>query len=337
MAKSGDGEDAYELIVCPATAKNPRNTEADIIELTDGRLLLGYTEFYHSSGDDMAPARIAGKVSEDRGRTWGAPFTIQENVGVENVMEADLLRLRTGEIALFFLIKNSEADCHPYMRRSFDEGRTWGEMAPIAKFYPGYFTLNNDRAVQLTTGRVLLPASHTPNVWAQSQLVSLCFHSDDGGRTWYMGRGVVSLAPESTAEEAGVIELNDGRVMMWMRTGLGHIYRAYSSDRGETWIRPESMGVVSPQSPQAIKRIPGTGDLLLVWNNTPGPRRAPLTSTISRDDGRTWGNFRDLEGDGAQTYGYPSVTFVGDEALMTYYCDHMSLKLKIVPITWFYR
>jgi len=337
MGRSGLGDRAYELVVCPASEKNPRNTEADIIELRDGRLLLGYTEFYHYGGHDMAPARLAGRISEDRGRTWSEAFTIQENIGAENVMEADLLRLKSGEIALFFLVKNSEADCHPYMRRSFDEGRTWTETVPIAKFHPGYFTLNNDRALQLSNGRILLPAAYTPNVWAWPKLVSLCFYSDDNGRTWYESRDTVSLLPGSTAEEPGVVELRDSRVLMWMRTSLGHVYKSYSPDAGEAWTRPESMGVVSPQSPQTIKRIPATGDLLVVWNNTPGPRRVPLTAAVSRDEGLTWENPKNLETDDRQTYSYPSITFVDDEALLTYYCDHRSLKLKIVPIDWFYE
>lgn len=172
------------------------------------------------------------------------------------------------------------------------------------------------------------------NPWPQS--VSLCFYSDDDGRTWYRSQGEVSLMPNSTAEEPGIIELRDGRIMMWMRTSLGHVYRAYSSDGGETWSKAESMGIVSPQSPQSIKRIPNTGDLLMVWNNTSGPRRVPLTAAVSRDEGESWENIQDLETDEKQTYAYTCITFMKDEVFLTYYCDHRSLKLKILPIDWLY-
>jgi sialidase-1 len=334
-------EEVFEITVCPASDKNPRNSEADIIELSDGRLLLAYTDFYHYGGHDMAPARISGKISCDRGRSWSEPFTIQENIGCENVMEADLLRLKTGEIALFFLVKNSECDSHPYLKKTFDEAKTWSNPTSIGEFYPGYFTINNDRAIQLSNGRILLPAAYTPNVWAMRRLVSFCFYSDDGGRTWFRSEGEVSL-PKATAEEPGLIELKDGRIMMWFRTTLGYIYRAFSDDYGETWSKPEPMKLISPCSPQSMKRIPETGDILLVWNNTRGPQRTPLTVAISRDEGENWENVKNIETDINFSYAYPSITFVGDEALITYYSHEMktnliSLKLKIFPVIWFYK
>ncbi|MEM3465289.1 MAG: sialidase family protein [Thermoproteota archaeon] len=332
-------EQIYELIVCPATERNPRNSEADIIELRDGTLLLGYTEFYHYSPHDMAPARVAGRVSKDGGRTWSEPFTIQDDIGAENVMEADFLRLKTGEIAMFFSVKNSEADCHPYMKKSFDEAKTWSEPVPVAKTYSGYFTTNNDRAIQAYNGRILLPVAYAPNAWATLRFVSSCFYSDDNGRTWFKSATDVSL-PNATADEPGLIELKDGRLLMWFRTTLGYICRSFSDDLGETWSRPEPMNIMSPESPQTMKRIPKTNDLLLVWNNTRGPQRVPLTVAISRDEGQTWENVKDIETDERYAYAYTSVTFVDEKALLTYYVNegrYLSLKLKAIPIEWFYR
>jgi len=65
-------------------------------------------------------------------------------------------------------------------------------------------------------------------------------------------------------------------------------------------------------------------------------------AAISRDEGEKWENFRDLENDDRYTYAYPSVTFVGEEALLTYYVHDeetrlISLKLKTIPIQWFYE
>lgn len=290
----------------------------------------------------MSPARISAKVSADLGRTWNKPFTIQENIGKENVMESDFLRLKSGAIAFFFCAKNSESDCKPYVKISPDEGKSWSEPTPIAKFYGGYVTLNNDRAAQLSSGRILLPAAVTPNVYAYPALDSLCFYSDDECRTWFRCKNMISLPSSSAgADEPGVVELKDHTVLMWFRNTLGYIYKSYSEDRGESWSSPESMNLVSPCSPQNIKRIPSTSDLLLVWNNTTGSKRTPLTVAVSKDEGETWENLKNIEDD-EYNYAYPSITFVNDLALLTYFVydertSLIHLKLKTIPVNWFYK
>ena len=46
------------------------------------------------------------------------------NEGKQNVMSVSLERLPGGEIALFYLVKNSLVDCRPSMRISRDEAKT---------------------------------------------------------------------------------------------------------------------------------------------------------------------------------------------------------------------
>ena len=69
-APVGQG-DVFRLTIAAATARNPRNSESDIIELRDGRLLLGWTEFYAGNGADDGAARIVGRVSTDGGARGG--------------------------------------------------------------------------------------------------------------------------------------------------------------------------------------------------------------------------------------------------------------------------
>jgi hypothetical protein len=154
-------------------------------------------------------------------------------------------------------------------------------------------------------------------------------------------------------QEPGVIELRDGSLIMIMRCDLGFIYQSRSCDEGLSWSHPEATSLVAPVSPSTIKRIPKTGDLLVIWNNRAGhpdsepfSRRTPLTCAISRDEGETWTNIRNIEEDRSKTYCYTSVTFVGKNALLTYYISEetpdgervlANLKLKILDQGWFYR
>ncbi|MBM3748741.1 MAG: exo-alpha-sialidase [Acidobacteria bacterium] len=337
----------FEYLVVPATDANPRNSEADMLRLRNGRLLLAWTEFYTTKGSDWGPARISALFSSDQGRTWSGKHTLQENIGQMNVMEPDLLRLRSGQVLFVFCRKNSEADCRPMLRVSRDDTRTFSEPVPLPVTpYPSYTGTNHDRLVQLRSGRVLLPLWYTLDYRVSRHILTRVYYTDDEGATWKPSRTIVDL-PDSKAgaQEPGVIELKDGRVLMWLRTDQGGIYRCYSRDRGETWSQPEPMGLASPLSPQSLKRLPRTGDLLLVWNHSKSGR-FPLTAAVSQDEGLTWRHIRNLDEDAAHSFAYTSIEFLDDRALFTYYAGppagvkaepRWSLKLKAVPLGWFYQ
>ncbi len=342
---AGARQNIFQYFVAPAGPGNPRNSEADVLRLPDGRLLLAWTRFYSSQGDDWDPAEIAARISEDGGRSWGADFVLQENIGRMNVMEPDLLRLASGRILFFFCRKNSPADCLPMLRVSTDDARSFSPPQPLPiEPYPSYTGFNHDRAVQLSSGRVLLPVFFTSDYRVDPHIRSRVYYSDDEGRTWRASRTILDI-PDSKAgaQEPGIVELRDGRLLLWLRTDRGRMYQSFSSDRGETWTQPEPSAVVSPLAPQSIKRIPQTGDLLLVWNNSE-KFRFPLSIAVSRDEGRTWNFTRHLDDDPAHTYAYTSIEFPEGRALFTYYAGppagqrgtEWSLKLKSVPIGWLY-
>jgi sialidase-1 len=341
------GSATFSYLVAPATDNNMRNSEADMLRLRDGRLMLAWIDFYSSQGSDWAPSRISAMFSRDKGRTWSGKITLQENIGKMNVMEPDLLRLQSGKVLFLFCRKNSEGDALPMVRLSTDDARTFSPPKPLPiQPYPSYTGFNHDRAIQLRDGRILMPLFFTIDYRIDRRIRSQVYYSDDEGSTWKGSRTVVDVpASKAGAQEPGVVELKDGRVLMWMRTSTGHIHRCYSRDRGETWSEPQPMALDSPLSPQSIKRIPSTGDLLLVWNNSPD-KRFPLTSAISRDEGESWQHIKNLDEDPAHSYAYTSIEFLPDRALFTYYAGppagvksepRWSLKLRSVPLGWFYE
>lgn len=323
------GEAPFHLTVAPVGQNNPRNSEAAIIPLKDGSLLLGWTEFYAGNGADHGPARISGKVSKDGGKTWGEKKTLIENDGGCNVMEVNFLRLRDDRIALFYCQKNSEnEDCRAMMRTSNDDGTTWGpalQISPSGK----YTGLTNGRCIRLKSGRILLEAYENGD--------SYCCLSDDEGVSW---RESQRLKPGDGSWEPACIELKDGRVLMLMRTQLGGQYQSISGDGGETWSEPVATQLKGTAAPVSISRIPTTTDLLAIWNHNTDPAiRNPLTAAVSKDEGQTWERFNNIEEDPDDAWAYPAVTWVGDQALLTYfnYAGGLSLQLKIMPASWFYN
>ena len=117
-SKSPDNFPATVLQLAPSD-DNPRNSEGDFITLDDGRILFVYSHYTGSSTSDHAPAYLAARYSDDGGRSWtDEDVVVVENEGGMNVMSVSLLRLQNGDIAFFYLRKNSTEDCIPMLRIS---------------------------------------------------------------------------------------------------------------------------------------------------------------------------------------------------------------------------
>ncbi len=333
-------------VLLPPGPDNPRNSEGDFIRLKDGRILFIYTHFTGGGGDHDA-AHLAARFSSDGGQTWTQQdqLVIPNEAGM-NVMSVSLLRLQTGEIALFYLRKNSLVDCRPVMRISKDEGATWGDpKVIIPESETGYYVLNNDRVIQLTGGRLIAPvAQHNSPEWEGRSSYGhiMCYVSDDNGRTWR--RSTTILTPTSTVsgdsvlmQEPGVVELADTRLLMFIRTDRHVQYISYSGDNGETWLPARPGNIPSPRSPAGIERIPQTGDLLLIWNNNPDDqRRTPYNVAISRDEGITWEHIKTLEDDPDGWYCYTAIAFVNNRILLGHCAgDRREGGLNVTQITRF--
>jgi Neuraminidase (sialidase) len=337
---------------------NPRNSEGDFIRLGDGRILFVYTRF-SGGGSDHDTAELVSRFSADGGKTWTAQdrVVVANEAGL-NVMSVSLLRLADERIALFYLRKNSLADCRPVVRFSSDEAKTWSEPIPIiANHDIGYFVLNNDRVIQLASGRLVAPvALHNRPTWDkpdwQGQIT--CYFSDDAGKTWRrsetMQRAHDADGNRVTAQEPGVLELKDGRLLLWVRTDAGEQYRSYSSDGGDSWTPLAPMGIASPVSPASIERIPSTGDLILVWNNhahlavADRKARTPLSVAISRDEGVTWQNVRNLDEDPRGWFCYTAIDFTDDHILLGHVAGEQAsgkhlatTRINRMPVSWLYQ
>jgi len=348
----------FAVEVYQATPEHPRYSEGSIATLADGSLLYVTTEFV--GGADHATATIVGRTSTDGGRTWGPPRVVQENVGAQNVMSATLRRLPKSQnqadvdaalngsvdspLGLFYLVKNSSTDLDVYLRISHDQGQTFDEPILITAG-DGYHVMNNDRVTLLTSGRLVCPVAWCDDVAHGGKFKSLVLLSDDGGHTWRESKTSVEI-PERGAMEPEVLELADDRLLMIIRTQFGHIATSVSEDGGKTWGQPSQLSVPAPEAPSTIRRIPSTGDLLLVWNNVAPPaggrgKRTPLTAAISSDEGRTWKHVRNLDTATGETYAYTSVLFHRDRALLSYYVaddrtGRISSRFRSLPIGWFY-
>jgi hypothetical protein len=331
-------------------AGNPRNSEGSFITLAGGRILFVYTHFTGAAHDD-AEAHLAGRFSDDGGRTWSPQDTVViANPPGFNIMSVSLLRLADGRIALFYLIKESRSSWLVLMRTSEDEAVSWSEPR-VCSTRPGLYVMNNDRAVQLDGGRIVLPVAYrTPEDGrGQPEGIIACLLSDDGGRTWRMSRDGRRVAGAWTQEPL-VVARTDGSLLMYCRTQLGRQYVCESPDGGESWSELVPSNITSTLSPASMRRIPATGDLLLVWNNVDHPwvgweelKRSPLNAAISSDDGRTWRCEKTLADDEGYWFCYTAILFVEDHVLLAHSAGGgrgaqrlATQQISRVPLSWLY-
>lgn len=342
------GGETETLLVIEPNEENPRNSEGDIIELKDGRLCLIYTRFRGGSGDHAA-ADLAMRISDDHGRNWSEDRIVVQRSGGLNVMSVSLLRLASGQIALFYLRKTSKEDCRPLMCISSDEAETWSQPTVCITDKVGYYVLNNDRAVQLRAGRLVLPVAwhQGPGRARDTAGVIMCYLSDDNGKTWRRSKdsfkGYAPNGQRITVQEPGIVELKGGQLMMFIRTNTGNQYICHSQDGGETWSKAQPSNLASPLSPASIEHIPWTNDLLCVWNDHsgihkyPAGRRTPLCLAISQDEGKTWSRSRIIEDNPDGWYCYTAVTFVRNRAILTYCAGDKEIgglnRLKVLALS----
>jgi hypothetical protein len=354
MPHSTTGHHVFDLNPSPT---NPRNSEGAFATLGDGRIVFSYSHFTGGK-EDHAFGHLASRYSSDGGRTWTTEDTpLRPNEGMQTTMSVGYVRLATGALALFYLIKNSDSDCRLHMRTSSDEGNTWSNRV-LCHTMEGYHVTNNDREHVLSNGRLIAPTSYHGMPMTLRAEAAYMWYSDDLGATWQASEPVPQPSQgNSGLQEPEVVELRGGRLWMLCRTDLGHQWQSYSEDGGVRWSPPQPCEhFAAPTSPISIKRIPHTGDLLAIWNDHSGRfplpppethaanwRRTPLVSAISRDDGRTWQHHRLLESDFEHGYCYTAIHFTGDAVLLAYCaggpdCGWVLSRARIrrVPVAWFY-
>ncbi|MBB5031199.1 sialidase family protein [Prosthecobacter vanneervenii] len=336
------------------TKDNPRNSEGSFATLASGRIIFCYSHFYGGAGDE-SPARIVRIHSDDQGRTWSQPVTVVENTGGDNVMSVSLLRLASGKLAMFYCIKNSWIDCRPHMRISTDEGETWSQPKLVLQA-PGYFVMNNDRVIQTSKGRIVIPLAfhrsrgtdpESSKSW-DARAIAMWIYSDDEGATWTESSSWWAMAVRSGSglQEPGVVELADGGLFSWCRTDQGAQYGFYSTDAGKTFSPPVPTEMKSPNGPASIKRLPGSSDLLAIYNDHSGmfpfppKKRNPYVAAISTDGGKTWPKRKLIESDPDGLYHYTAIHFVGD-AMLIGYCAGDSkvgalnrLRIRRITLDW---
>ncbi len=283
-----------EIWIHPQAEELPTDQSGPFVQLDDGSVLAV------SANNVM--------ISTDDGETWETRSLIQDRERVDTTHGA-LFRTRDGVIVYAFMNMKEkvlawnyddgskigplpECQLPVYITRSLDQGQTWEEPAKLQSGWCGYIK----NMIQTDSGRVILVSQvAVPN---PGHHVTMTYVSDDQGVTWEQSNVLDSLygggpGDHSGLIEATVIELEDGRIWMLIRTYSGYFWECYSADEGLTWSEPAPSTIEASGAPGILLRL-ASGRMVLVWNRFAEGRphnigrREEISIAFSQDEGLTW-------------------------------------------------
>jgi sialidase-1 len=187
------------------------------------------------------------KRSTDGGKNWSTlilldrhPDTDMGNLEKDRTAAANAVALvdRTNDRLWLFdtrLVDRNLGSFQAWALYSDNSGLTWSrpqrirvtryELRGSSDIYP-----NLGSGIQMRSGRLIVPATRRTVGITQS----FALYSDDNGAEWHAGEVV-----EAAVNEAQIVELSDGRLLMSVRPNSGgDRLGAWSSDSGEHWTKP---------------------------------------------------------------------------------------------------
>jgi len=301
-----------EIILCRTTIYmggdyNSSNYRIPAILIADdGSLVIATDKRKYNSDDLPADIDVLSNRSTDGGRTWSEPVTVALGTGynhgygdcalVKTNVENEILAGFCGGPGCAASTVNNPL--RTYIARSHDNGVTWDEPIDITDYicganciYPEHRTWRGSffasgNGLKTSTGRIIFVGSVLPT--SAFSFENYAFYSDDNGVTWQ-----VSQRASTNGNEAKVVELADGRILMSIRNSG---YRKYviSEDGGETWQATTSTWY-DIQDPSC------NGDLIRYTSVNQGynknrllhsipfdSSRKKVSVLVSYDEGETW-------------------------------------------------
>lgn len=217
-----------------------------------------------------------------------------------------LYQVPNGELLLFYKIGSRVATWKGYMKRSKDNGLTWGERENLPE---GFLGPVKNKPVLL--GNELYCASSTEgNGWKVHFEVTT-----DWGNTW---KKIAPINDGKTinAIQPSILTYQDGRLQVLCRSRNRAVVESWSADGGKTWSPVVATNLPNNNSGTDAVTLKD-GRQLLVYNHVKPPgeltkgARTPLNVAIS-EDGKNWSAALVLEDSPISQYSYPSVIQTAD-------------------------
>lgn len=279
----------------------PQCHASTIAETPDGNLVAAWFGGTREKDND-----VGIWTSNYDGEKWSDPVEVAK-LNETPHWNPVLFKDETGELHLFFKIGPEIPTWQTYWMQSKD-GKTWSEAKELVPGDHGGRGPVKNKAIVLSDGTWLAPASTEPKAW-----LAFADRSSDRGKTWERSEDF-GFTPKDDKDK-GIIqptfwESEPGKVHALLRSTNGKIMRTDSEDGGKTWAPTYDSGLPNNNSGIDAVRLKD-GRVALVYNHVSGNWRArtPIDLAISEDNGKTWKTVAHLEADPdlASEFSYPAI------------------------------
>jgi len=230
------------------------------------------------------------KKSNDLGKTWSSLQILYSNSTPtqHNVIgnAAPVQLKQNGRILLPFCRNNFEV----WLTYSDDDGLSWispFQLPNATRSEWKWIGTGPPAALQLTSGRILVPSYHS-QVHGDGDIAhSHMIVSDDYGKTWYLGG---SLTGDHFSSECQVVEIVPNVILINARGNGPFRLQALSNDGGLTWGNTYEVFDL----PESLEGCEGSmirhpNGLLFFSNPTEmSPVRDNMSLHVSPDNGLSW-------------------------------------------------
>jgi hypothetical protein len=300
------------LIYEPVFVQKAPGNEATVVRIESGKIKIFFVNRPGKAD------KLMSVTSHDSGIKWDdkkEEFSLPGEAYYAN----NLLRDKSGELhCIFHIFGNGENGyngrhlnlwyCH-----TENHGERWTTPKKIYDGYVGairgFIQLKNNRLL-LVFARAVPSRSQKPvpgeTDFGIHEIISM--YSDDLGETWLSSGNGINIPVESSqvtrygGVEPCIIELNNGKTWMLIRTNKGHLYESYSDNMGETWLPPKSTNFISSDSPATLLRL-SDDRIVMIWSGNQrwddnrsyaNGGREVLHAAISDNEGKSWKGFREV-------------------------------------------
>jgi sialidase-1 len=256
-------------------------------------------------------------ISRDEGKTW-KEYPIVADTGRFDIAPGGLVRTGSGVVVFSFANMKEMSKYHwrtdildfpdailpTYAVRSLDGGKSWQDLQKLHDDWTGAnrdMKITKDGSIVFTS----MMFRHNPG-----RHTVVTYTSKNDGFNWIRSNiiDLGGIGNHGGVTESTVVQLNNGRLWMLMRTNWGVFWETYSDNEGLTWKEFKPTKIDASSAPGILTRLQ-SGRLVLVWSRyfPEGKKEYPLSGgdgnwsevpvsnhreelsmMFSNDDGKNW-------------------------------------------------